>query len=77
MHFDTTRAHVEIAGGKAVNLVHENAYNTTDYHDFKGNFDLALLEKSLSVEKENISCIIITATCNSAGGQPISMDNMK
>jgi tryptophanase len=78
MHFDTTMGHVLIAGGRPVNLIHEKAYNTEAYDDFKGDFDLDMLENFI-VDKgvENISCLIITVTCNSAGGQPVSMGNMK
>lgn len=78
MHFDTTKAHVEIAGGRAVNCVDEKAYDTQTYDDFKGDFDLELLEKEI-VEKgaENIAAIVVTITCNSAGGQPVSMANIK
>lgn len=78
MHFDTTKAHVELAEGRAINTVIDAAYDTTTYHPFKGNFDL---EKTEAVIKEkgpeNIAMIIITVTCNSAGGQPVSMENIK
>ncbi|SHK20408.1 tryptophanase [Anaerobranca californiensis DSM 14826] len=78
MHFDTTKAHVELAEGRAINTVIDAAYDTTTYHPFKGNFDL---EKAEAVIKEkgpeNIAMIIITVTCNSAGGQPVSMENIK
>ena len=78
MHFDTTKAHVEIAGGNAVNLVIPEAYKTGVEHPFKGNFDLNALEEFLaSHPKEEIGFLIITVTCNSAGGQPISMANIK
>lgn len=78
MHFDTTKAHVEIAGGRAINLVHEKAFNTTEYDDFKGDFDLEKLEDFIQNHKlEDISCIVVTITCNSAGGQPVSMKNIK
>ena len=78
MHFDTTKGHVEIAGGKAKNLVIDEAYNTTKSHPFKGNFDLDKLENFIKDKgKENIAFIIATITCNSAGGQPVSMANIK
>lgn len=77
MHFDTTKAHVEIAGGRAENFVIEESLNTTAYHPFKGNFDLEKMEAFIRKEgRENIAMIIITITCNSAGGQPVSMKNM-
>ena len=78
MHFDTTKAHIEIAGGRAVNLIADKAYDTTTYDDFKGDFDLEKLEdfiKNNDVSK--IACIVVTITCNSAGGQPVSMANIR
>jgi len=77
MHFDTTRAHVELAGARALDCTIPEALDTIAYHPFKGNFDLVELER-LIVEKgkENISGIIMTITNNSAGGQPVSMENM-
>ncbi|MFZ5966427.1 MAG: tryptophanase [Bacillota bacterium] len=78
MHFDTTKAHIEISGGRAINLVAEKAYDTTTYDDFKGDFDLGKLEdfiKQNGVDK--IALIVITVTCNSAGGQPVSMANIR
>lgn len=78
MHFDTTMGHVLLAGGKPVNLIHEKAYDTKLYDSFKGDFDLAKLENFIREKgSENISCLIITVTCNSSGGQPISMANIR
>ncbi|MGM0445961.1 MAG: tryptophanase [Bacillota bacterium] len=78
MHFDTTKAHVEIAGGKAKNFVIDEALDTDKYHPFKGNFDLEKMEDFIKTKgKDKISMIIITITCNSAGGQPVSMENIK
>jgi tryptophanase len=78
MHFDTTKAHIELSGGRAVNLVTEKAYDTTTYYDFKGDFDLEKLENLLkNSNKEEIAFILITVTCNSCGGQPVSMANMR
>jgi tryptophanase len=78
MHFDTTMAWIELNGGIPVNLVIEDAFDTQREHPFKGNFDLERLEKFI-VEKgaENIAFIIVTVTCNSAGGQPVSMENVR
>ncbi|SHI81367.1 tryptophanase [Lutispora thermophila] len=78
MHFDTTMAHIELAGGRAVNLIHERAFDTTTPYPFKGDFDLEKLEDYIKNRgAENIAFLIITVTCNSAGGQPVSMANIK
>ncbi len=78
MHFDTTKAHVEIAGGRAVNTIDEIAFDTQAYHPFKGNFDLAKTEQFIMDKgADKVACIVMTVTCNSAGGQPVSMENMR
>ncbi|NPV88415.1 tryptophanase [Coprothermobacteraceae bacterium] len=78
MHFDTTRAHIMLAGGKPVDLVIEEAFDTSTWHPFKGNFDLNKLENFIKEHgTENIAFILITVTCNSAGGQPVSMENIR
>lgn len=77
-HFDTTRAHVDIAGGKAIDVVTEEAFHTTTPYPFKGNFDLKKLEEIIVEKKpENIGMIVVTVTNNSAGGQPVSMNNIR
>lgn len=78
MHFDTTRAHVEIAGGRAVDCVVKEALDTESYAPFKGNMDNnRLVELIEELGKENVGCLIITVTNNSAGGQPVSLENMR
>ncbi|MCK4551345.1 MAG: tryptophanase [Tenericutes bacterium] len=78
IHFDTTRAHVEIAGARAIDCVIPECFNLKEYHPFKGNFDLVKLEEIiLDKGQENIAGIIMTITNNSAGGQPVSIENMK
>lgn len=78
MHFDTTKGHIEMAGGRAVNCVIEDAYDTEKYHPFKGNMDLNLLESIINEKgPENVAAIIITITCNSCGGQPVSVENIR
>lgn len=78
MHFDTTMAHINLYGGNAVELIDERAFDTMTQLPFKGNFDLDKLRDHIAKRgTENIAFCIITATCNSAGGQPISMDNIR
>ena len=78
MHFDTTMAWIELNGAVPVNLVIDDAFDTETPHPFKGNFDLAKLESFIQEKgPENIAFIIITVTCNSAGGQPVSMENVR
>jgi len=78
MHFDTTEAHIHLKKGRPVNLVIEDAFDTSKYHPFKGNVDLEKLEKFIKEKgPENIAFMLITITCNSAGGQPVSMENIK
>ena len=78
MHFDTTRAHVEIAGGRAVDCVVKEALDTESYAPFKGNMDnKRLVELIEEIGAANVGCLIITVTNNSAGGQPVSLENMR
>ncbi len=77
-HFDTTRAHVDLAQGKAIDVVTKEALDTTTPYDFKGNFDLEQLENTIREKgPENIGMIVCTITNNSAGGQPVSMENIR
>lgn len=78
MHFDTTRGHVGLLGAKAIDIVVPEARDTQTYGDFKGNMDVERLEAYIKdTGAENIGVIIMTITNNSAGGQPVSMANLK
>ncbi len=78
IHFDTTQAHIDLAGGRGVNLVIAEAYDTAIDHPFKGNIDLQRLREVLqTTPREDIAFILLTITCNSAGGQPVSMENIR
>ncbi|MDA3942821.1 MAG: tryptophanase [Bacteroidetes bacterium] len=77
-HFDTTKGHIEFRKATAVDCTIDEASNTTLDHPFKGNIDLKKLEKVLAGNPaEHIPMIIITVTCNTSGGQPVSMANIK
>ncbi|MCL2558662.1 MAG: tryptophanase, partial [Treponema sp.] len=78
MHFDTTRAHVELAGGRAIDCVVPEARDPGARAKFKGNMDIERFEKLIAeLGAENIGVVIMTITNNSAGGQPVSMRNMR
>lgn len=78
MHFDTTRAHVELAGARAIDCVVPEAADPTLKAPFKGNMDVEKLEKLINkYGADKIGVVIMTITNNSAGGQPVSIQNMK
>jgi len=77
-HFDTTKGHIEFRHATAIDCTIREAFDTTLYHPFKGNVDIIKLDEVLkSHPVEKIPFIIITITCNTAGGQPVSMKNLK
>jgi len=78
MHFDTTRGHVGLLGAKAVDIVVAEAKDTLNFAPFKGNMDIVRAEEYINeVGAEQVGLMIMTITNNSAGGQPVSMANMK
>jgi tyrosine phenol-lyase len=78
MYFTTTRLHQELAGGTFVDVIIDEAHDPTSLHPFKGNVDLNKLEDLVKkVGANKIPYISVAATVNMAGGQPISMENLK
>lgn len=77
-HFDTTKGHIEFRKAHAIDCTVDIAKDTTAEVPFKGNMDLKKLEDVLKkYPKEKIPCIVLTITNNTAGGQPVSMENIK
>jgi tryptophanase len=77
-HFDTTKGHIEYRKARAIDCTIDEAFDTQIDHPFKGNLDLTKLEDVLrSHPKEKIPFIVVTVTCNSSGGQPVSIENMR
>jgi tryptophanase len=76
-HFDTTKGHIEFRKAFAVDCTIDEAFDTTCTHPFKGNVDPAKLEDVLKKSAEKVPFIIVTLTNNSAGGQPVSMENLR
>lgn len=78
MFFDTTRAHVELAGARALDCVVPEAKDPSKRSKFKGNMDVKRLEELINeYGPENIGLVVMTITNNSAGGQPVSVQNMR
>jgi tryptophanase len=77
-HFDTTKGHIEFRKASVLDCTIDEAFNTTIDHPFKGNVNIEKLESTLkNTPKGKIPFVIVTVTCNSAGGQPVSMQNIK
>lgn len=78
MYFTTTRLHQEMAGGTFVDVIIDEAHQPQNLHPFKGNVDLNKLEDLIKkVGADQIPYVSVAATVNMAGGQPISMENMR
>jgi tyrosine phenol-lyase len=78
MYFTTSRAHVELCGGMMVDVICDIAHDPTARHPFKGNVDLDRLKALIEKEgPEKIAFISVEADVNMAGGQPVSLKNLR
>jgi len=78
MYFTTTRLHQELAGGTFVDIIIDEAHDPTNEHPFKGNVDLDKLDAVVrQYGAEKIPYVCVATNVNMAGGQPVSMANLK
>lgn len=78
MYFTTTRLHQELAGGTFVDVIIDEAHDPQNEHLFKGNVDLDKLKNVIAeYGAQRIPYVCVAVTVNLAGGQPVSMENMK
>ena len=78
MYFTTTRLHQELAGGVFYDVIIDEAHDSSDLFPFKGNVDIGKLERLVKkFGAKKIPYICVATTVNMAGGQPISLANLK
>lgn len=76
-HFDTTKGHIEGRKAIALDCTVDEAKDTQLEVPFKGNVDPVKLDKALAENADKVPFIIVTITNNTAGGQPVSMENLR
>jgi tyrosine phenol-lyase len=77
MYFTTTRLHQEMAGARFVDVIVDEAHDPASECAFKGDVDLGKLERVFQENPGRVPYVSVAATVNMAGGQPISLANMK
>ena len=76
-HFDTTRANIEYSGAETIDLLTPEGKDPESDAPFKGNMDLVALEQLLAKRADDVPFVMVTVTCNSIGGQPVSLENIR
>ncbi|MCA9289599.1 MAG: tyrosine phenol-lyase [Phycisphaerales bacterium] len=78
MYFTTTKHHQELAGGRFVDVIIDEAHDPTSEHPFKGNVDLVKMQRLIDeVGPERIPYLSLETNVNMAGGQPCSLENIR
>jgi tyrosine phenol-lyase len=78
MYFTTTRAHQELAGGAFVDVIVDEAHDPESTHPFKGNIDIGKLEAVIArAGADRVPYVSLETNVNMAGGQPVSMANIR
>ncbi len=76
-HFDTTRANIEHSGAEAIDLLTPEGEQPMHPAPFKGNLDVDRLEALLRERPGDVPFVMVTITCNTIGGQPVSLENLR
>ena len=78
MYFTTSKVHVELPGGKMVDVIIDEAHDPENLHPFKGNVDLKKLQALIDeFGADRIPFVNVEMDVNMAGGQPVSMENLR
>jgi len=78
MLFPSTRIHIEMSGGKVIDVIGDDAHDLVSSEPFKGNLDVKKLEATIREHgAEKVSCIYVELSVNACGGHPVSLANLK
>ncbi|MDO5671485.1 MAG: tryptophanase [Actinomycetaceae bacterium] len=77
-HFTTSKEHIVRMGGRVIEVLAQEGRKVTSTHPFKGNIDVALLDKTIAeVGAQNVPFVRMEAGTNLIGGQPFSVANVR